>query len=77
MQSFDALAAHQFINAVVAAFSMLGGAMASVSGSWAAQAILEDQPPNVVSQRVNEGIGMGFVYGAPLALVALIIAVWT
>jgi hypothetical protein len=51
--------------------------MAYFSGHFAALPLAQDQPPEVVAQRVNEGIGEGFVYGSLPAIVALMIMVWS
>ena len=51
--------------------------MAYYSGYSASQAMAEGQPPDILSQRVNEGIGEGFTAGWPVAIVALIIGIWT
>lgn len=50
--------------------------MAYCSGYTAAQAVSEEQPPEILSQRVNEGLAEGFTWGWPTAIVALIIKVW-
>lgn len=67
----------ELLEAVVAAFAVLGGSMAYFSGFLAAQALAERQPPHVLAQRVNEGIGEGFLKGALPAVAALIIVVWS
>lgn len=51
--------------------------MAYYSGYFAAQALAEGQPPPLVAQRINEGIGEVFVNGALPAIAALIIVVWS
>lgn len=51
--------------------------MAYFSGYAAAQAISEQQPPDILGQRINEGIGEGFSWGWPAAILALIIMTWT
>ena len=51
--------------------------MAYLSGYRAAQALAENNPSETVSQRVNEGVGQGFIAGAPLAILALIIELWS
>jgi hypothetical protein len=75
--SFDPGSARELLEAAVTAVSILGGAMAYCSGYAASQAMAEDQPPDILSQRVNEGIGEGFTAGWPVAIVALIIGIWT
>jgi len=51
--------------------------MAYFSGYAAAQAISEQQPPDILGQQINEGIGEGFSWGWPAAILALIIMMWT
>jgi hypothetical protein len=65
------------LEGVIAAFSILGGGMAYLSGYYASQALAQGQPPGYVAQRVNEGLALGFRFGAPLSIVALIITVWS
>ena len=65
------------LEALFAAFSVLGGYMAYLSGYYASQALAQGSPPDVISQRVNEGLALGFRFAAPLSIVALIIMVWT
>ena len=69
--------ARELIEAAVTAISVLGGAMAYCSGYFASQAVSEEQPPEILSQRVNEGLAQGFSWGWPTAIVALIIKIWT
>lgn len=69
--------AGQLIEAAVTAISVLGGAMAYCSGYIAAQAVSEELPPEILGQRVNEGLAEGFTWGWPTAIVALIIKAWT
>ncbi|HUC08348.1 MAG TPA: hypothetical protein VMR96_09680 [Solirubrobacterales bacterium] len=77
MLPLDATAARELLNAMVTAVSVLGGAMAFMSGYFASQAISKGQPSDVLGQRVNEALGRGFDLGWPAAIVALIISVWT
>jgi hypothetical protein len=77
MTPIDAGSAGEFLEAIIAAFSVLGGGMAYCSGYGAAQALAERQPPEIVAQSVNEGIGLGFRHASPLSIVALIIMVWS
>jgi hypothetical protein len=77
VSSIDAGSARSLIEAAVVAISVLGGMMAYFSGYAAAQAISEQQPPDILSQQINEGIGEGFSWGWPAAILALIIMMWT
>lgn len=65
------------LQAAVTAVSLLGGLMAYTSGYFAAQAMAERQPSDVLAQRVNEGIARGFLAGWPIATLALIIEMWS
>jgi hypothetical protein len=65
------------IESAVTAISVLGGAMALESGYVADRATSEDQPPQVVAQLVNEGLGKGFSWGLPTATFCLMILLWT
>lgn len=73
----DPTEVRQLLEAAIAALSMLGGAMAYLSGFGAAQALRDREPPEVVTQRINEGIGNGFLWGAVLGAMALIIVLWS
>jgi len=64
------------LEAAVASVSILGGAMAYESGLSAAQAVAESQSPDILGQRINEGIAKGFVWGWPLSILAFIIELW-
>ena len=77
MVPVDPSPAREILEAFIAAFSVLGGGMAYGSGFRAAQALAQDNPPEVVSHSVNEGIGAGFETFLPLSVVALIIMVWS
>lgn len=77
MVPVEANSARELLEATVAAFSVLGGFMAYLSGYLAAQALAAHQPPHVVAQRINEGIGEGFIGGSLPAISALIIVVWS
>jgi hypothetical protein len=48
--------------------------MASLSGFFAAQALAEDSPEEIVAKQVNEGIGHGFSLFWPISVFAFIIA---
>lgn len=77
MLAIDSTGAGELLEAAVTAVSILGGVMAYASGYSASQAMAERQPPDVLGQRVNEGIGEGFASGWPLAILAFIIGTWT
>ncbi|HEU4736099.1 MAG TPA: hypothetical protein VFS48_03615 [Solirubrobacterales bacterium] len=77
MLLFDASDVRELLNAAVTAVSVLGGAMAYMSGYFASRAMSEDQLPDALAQRVNEALGRGFDLGWPAAIAALIISVWT
>ena len=76
MVPIDPTAVPGLLEAVVAAVSILGGAMAYESGLAAAEAVAERQSAENLGQRVNEGLARGFVWGWPLSLFALIIELW-
>jgi hypothetical protein len=67
---------HSTIEGIVTAVSILGGAMAYESGLAAVKAMARSSP-DVLAQRVNEGMGIGFLWGAPLAFVIFIVFIWT
>jgi hypothetical protein len=69
--------ARELLEAAVTAVSILGGVMAYKSGYSATRAMAECRPPDILSQRVNEGLGEGFAAGWPLAILAYIIEAWT
>lgn len=77
MTPIDPSGAREFLEAIVAAFSVLGGGMAYFSGYGAAQALAQGQTPEIIAQWINEGIGLGFRYLSPLSIVALIIMTWS
>jgi hypothetical protein len=77
MALIDAMTARVFLEGIVAAFSVLGGAMAYMSGFRAAQAFLLGLPSEADAHGVNEGIALGFLVGSPCAIAALIIMTWT
>jgi hypothetical protein len=76
MSPVDPESARGLLEAVVAAFSVLGGGMAYLSGYYASQAIAEGQSSEFVAHRVNEGLAIGFRAGSPASIIALIIMVW-
>ncbi len=51
--------------------------MAYWSGFLAAQALVLRLPAEVLAHHVDVGIARGFLSGSPLAMLALIIVVWT
>ncbi len=67
----------ELVQSAITAVSILGGAMAYTSGYYAARALTGDDPPEVTGQRINEGLGAGFIAGFPLAILILIIEGWT
>jgi hypothetical protein len=77
MSPIDPDTARGFLEAVIAAFSILGGGMAYFSGFGAAQSLARDEAPELLAHAVNEGIGIGFTYASPFSLAALIITAWS
>jgi hypothetical protein len=77
MTSTAAGNAVELLEAVIAAFSILGGGMAYFSGFNAAQALAHNGRPEFVAQRINEGIGEGFELMAPASIAGLIIMAWS
>jgi len=73
----DPESARGLLESLIAAFSILGGGMAYLSGYYASRALAQGQTPEHISQRVNEGLGLGFRFGAPLSIVALTIMTWS
>lgn len=65
------------IESSVTAISVLGGAMALESGYAAKQATSENRSPQIVAQRINEGLAMGFSWGRMPATFCLIFLLWT
>ena len=68
--------AREFLEAIIAAFSVLGGVMAYYSGYAGYQALAQDQPPSSLAHEINQGIGEGFALGVPAAIMALMIMGW-
>lgn len=77
MPPADPESARSLLEAVVAAFSVLGGGMAYLSGYYASQALAQGQSAELIGQRVNEGLALGFRVSSPASIVALIIMVWS
>jgi hypothetical protein len=77
MVPVDPTNAREFLEAIIGAFSVLGGSMAYFSGDYTTKALALDRPPEIVAQRVNEGIGRGFEVAWPASIIALIIMVWS
>jgi|GEM_PF-782954 hypothetical protein len=73
----DADSVRTLLEAIIAAFAVLGGTMAYFSGFEAFVAIRHGSSPPVVAERINQGIGVGFGVGFPAALFALMIMGWT
>jgi hypothetical protein len=71
----DLTSARELLEAIVAAFSVLGGGMAYFSGYNAAQALAQAQLPEVVAHRVNQGLGRGFAICWLPAVLALFVMV--
>lgn len=69
--------AREFLEALVAGFSVLGGVMAYANGYAANQALARGETPSGATHSINEGISDGFEYGVPAALVAFMIMGWT
>jgi len=76
MTPIDPSGAREFLETLIAGFSVLGGVMAYYSGHAAYQAISHDELPPVVAHRINEGIAEGFEAGVPAAIAALMIMGW-
>ncbi|MGH2975322.1 MAG: hypothetical protein ACRDLL_10720 [Solirubrobacterales bacterium] len=77
MNPIDTAAARDLLETAVTAVSILGGVMACTSGYAASQAMAEGQRPEILGQRVNEGIAEGFAVGWPLAVLVFIIGAWS
>jgi hypothetical protein len=77
MFSVDSESTRGLLEGVIAAFSVLGGCMAYLSGYYASQALAQGQPPEHLSQQVNEGLGLGFRFGYPLSIFTLMIMMWS
>jgi len=73
----DPASARQFLEALIAAFSVLGGLMAYFSGYAASNALSQDLPTENITKCINEGLGAGFEVGVPSATLALMIMGWS
>lgn len=76
MTPIDPASAREFLEAIIAAFAVLGGVMAYFSGYAAYQGLAQGQSPSDVDHEINQGIGEGFTFGAPAAILALILMGW-
>ena len=77
MPVVDPLSVHELVEAVIVGFSMLGGVMACLSGSYAARSLAAGEPSDTLAQRVNEGIARGFTASRPASVVAALIMLVT
>lgn len=76
MPLVDPSGAREFLETLIAGFSVLGGVMAYYSGHAAYRALARDESPPVVAHGINEGVGKGFEAGVPAAIMALMIMGW-
>lgn len=72
----DPSVARELLEALIAGFAVLGGFMAYASGFAAYRGLAQELPSPQVTHRINEGLGEGFVVGAPVAVLALMIMGW-
>ncbi|HEY5815232.1 MAG TPA: hypothetical protein VIS95_02710 [Solirubrobacterales bacterium] len=77
MTPIDPGIAREFLEALIAGFSVLGGIMAYFSGLEAYRALARNEAPSAVAHSINEGISNGFEIGMPMASLALMIMGWT
>ena len=77
MIQIDPGSVREFLEAIIAAFSILGGGMAAFSGFRAADAVTKGQSPAIVAQRINEAIAFGYETFSPLSILALGIMLWS
>lgn len=77
MAPIDADSVRTLLEAIIAGFAVLGGAMAYFSGFEAFVALRRNQSLTIASERINRGLGMGFAVGAPFARMALMMTAWT
>lgn len=73
MSPLDLGDARAFLDAVIAAFAVLGGVMAYASGFEAARARLARKTPRVIGDHISVGVANGFIVGAAAALITLIL----
>jgi hypothetical protein len=72
----DPASAREFLEAIIAAFSVLGGVMAYFSGYAAYRGLREESTLTNVADDINQGLGVGFALGVPSAILALMIMGW-
>lgn len=77
MTPIDPSGTREFLESLIAGFSVLGGVMAYYSGHAAHRAIAHDGSPPAVAHAINEGIGEGFETGTPAAIMTLMIMGWS
>jgi len=77
MAPLDPAGAREFLEAIIAAFSVLGGVMAYFSGYAAYRGLREGSDPSAVAGEINEGPGEGFALGVPSAMLSLMIMGWS
>lgn len=71
----DALLISAFLDAAIAAFSVLGGIMAAYSGLRAAVFYLPARTVEGLGDEINKGIAIGFVLGTLPALMAAVLPI--
>lgn len=57
------------------AVSVLGGFMAGFSGYAASKAVPEQASPEVVGRELNEGLALGFDWGAVAAAIVFLVII--
>lgn len=72
----DVAATRDLLDAIIAAFAVLGGTIAFSSGLAAVRAAADDPRPDLLSHAINLGVAEGFTTGVPLSVFALIIVLW-
>jgi len=77
MTPIDPAGAREFLEAVIAAFSVLGGVMAYFSGYAAYHGLRDGSAPSAVAEEINESLGEGFALGVPSAMLSLMIMGWS